>query len=349
MKKIKKISIALQGGGSHGAFAWGVLDQFLADGRFDIQGISGTSAGGMNAAAAIQGLIKGGNEEARKCLNTYWREMSNLSASLSLKDFNPFTYIDSNPNLNQRIQSQANNLLFGQVLSHLSPYDINPLNINPFQDFIRDFFNFDLIQKNSSKKLFLAATHVKTGKIKIFNNQQITEKTLMASACLPQLFQAVEIDGEHYWDGGFIANPALYPLIDHCDAHDIVLIQLRKTHIPDIPTTMEGINDRLKEITFNGCLLREMRAIYFITNLIDKGFLKENTLKRMNMHLIHNENAFKDLNLSSALNTDWNFLEQLFEAGRQTAITWIHDNFDNIGKTKNQDLEHNTAYSNFLS
>ncbi len=153
----------------------------------------------------------------------------------------------------------------------------------------------------------------------------------MASACLPSMFQAVQVDGEYYWDGGFIANPAIYPLINECDASDIIIVQLTKSYCEDLPKTKAEIVDRLKEITFNGCLVHEMRAIYFITKLIDEGKIKDGSLKRMNMHMIKNEDSFKNLNLSSALNTDWDFLMMLHNEGRKAAGNWINNNYDNVG------------------
>lgn len=346
----KKIAIALQGGGAHGAFAWGVMDRLLEDGRFDIVGVSGTSAGGMNAASIIQGLIKGGADEARTTMRRYWEGMHELS-----KDISPF----HNPFINGpwsewfRHMSRMWHLMcpwmpdalarnynldhmpMFQLTKHMgnvfSPYDTNPRNINPFRDFIHDFFDFETIRNSQERRIFLGTTHVRTGKIKIFSNQDISGDVLMASACLPFLFQSVEIEGEHYWDGGYIANPAIYPLIEACDTRDIVIIQLTKTYCDEVPTSHGAIVDRMKEITYNGCLVREMRAIYFITMLIDKGIIAKDKMKRLNMHLIKNENTFRDLNLSSALNTDWEFLTMLFKEGRSTAEKWIHKNYDNVG------------------
>lgn len=323
----KKISIALQGGGSHGAFAWGVLDRLLEDGRFDIRGMSGTSAGGMNAAATIMGLLKNGNEGARETLHAYWHTMHKLSKEISPYAINPYDKEAGNFNLNHTPAHK--------VLSFLnkifSPYDLNPYGFNPFHDFVHDFFDFHVIREHANPRLFLAATQVKSGKIKIFSNEHITSEVLMASACLPFLFHAVRIDGDYYWDGGYIANPAIYPLINDTDAKDIVLVQLTKTHCDKLPRTEGEITERFKEITYNGCLVREMRAIYLITKLIDQGIIPQDKMKRINMHVIKNEESFKDLNLSSALNTDWDFLIYLRDEGRKTAEKWIQENYDSVG------------------
>lgn len=322
----KKVALALQGGGAHGAFAWGVADKLLEDGRFDILGVSGTSAGGMNAAAIIQGLIKGGEQLARSTLKDYWTQMHNLSQKTSPYKMNPMDKMAKNYNLNNSLGY----LLMGQMQEHLSPYDFNPSNKNPFGDFIKDFFDFSSIRNSTERKIFLGATHVKTGKIKTFTNKDFCSDVLMASACLPFLFQAVQVDGEYYWDGGFIANPAIFPLIFECDTSDIITVQLTKTHREDLPKTKGEITDRLKEITYNGCIVHEMRAIHFISRLIDEGKIKEGACKRINMHMIKNEDSFKGLNLSSALNTDWDFLMMLHEEGRKTAEKWIKYNFDKV-------------------
>ncbi|MEI8295615.1 MAG: patatin-like phospholipase family protein [Alphaproteobacteria bacterium] len=332
----KKISIALQGGGAHGAFSWGVLDKLLEDGRFDIRGISGTSAGGMNAAATIMGLIKGGPEVARSTLKDYWKSMSELSKKISpLGGMSASDKKAKNFNLNHTFGYSVTSFL----QEKFSPYNLNPSNKNPFNDFVRDFFDFKLIRAHTERRIFLCATHVKTGKVKVFNNEDISADVMMASACLPFLFQAVRVDDEYYWDGGFIANPGIFPLIENTDAQDVVLVQLTKTYCDKLPKTRHDIVNRFKEITYNGCLVREMRAIHFITKMIDDGVVVPGKLKRINMHVIKNEEAFKDFNLSSAMNTDWDFLQGLFEAGQKTATQWIKNNFEHIGKKTSLDEE----------
>ncbi len=339
----KKVTLALQGGGAHGAFAWGVADKLLEDGRFDIQGVSGTSAGGMNAACIIQGLIKGGNEAARSTLKEYWRGMSELSKKISPFQMTPQDKKNKNYNLDKNLMVK----MIGMMTGHLSPYQTNPSNANPFGDFLKNFFDFPAVRESTEKRLFLAATHVKSGKIKIFSNKDFCSDVLVASACLPQLFQAVQVDGEYYWDGGYIANPAINPLITECEASDVIMIQLTKTYCEELPKTKAEIHERLSEITFNGCLVREMRAIYFITQLIDQGIVKEGALKRVNMHLIKNEEVFKGLNSSSAGNTDWDFLMMLHNEGRKTAQNWITHNYDNVG-SKNNKMDEIT-FKDFIS
>lgn len=341
MKK-KKISIALQGGGAHGAFAWGVMDRLLEDGRFEIMGVSGTSAGGMNAASVVQGILEGGNQGGRDKMDAYWRALSDMSAEM--KGLPAVHEIDPDfLNSAQKLYG-INNDMMGKMMNFMmmfaSPEQMNPDNDNPFLVFLKDFFDYKVFQQAMARRIFLAATHVKSGKIKIFSNKDMSADVLMASACLPHLFHTVQVDGESYWDGGFIANPAIYPLMD-LDATDIIVVQLTKTYCDEVPTTKAGIVDRLKEITYNGCLVREMRAIYFISNLIDKGLVKEGALTRFNMHVIKSEETFKDLKLSSALNPKWGFISALKEAGRQSAEEWIQKYGDSVGKkhdTVNHDL-----------
>ncbi|MBA4249969.1 MAG: patatin [Candidatus Puniceispirillum sp.] len=347
-KTKKKIGLALQGGGAHGSFAWGIIDKLLETDEFEILGVSGTSAGGMNAACVVQGIAGGKSQDARDLLNRYWSSMSKLSSDLSFSDYNMFDKMDNNPNLRDRFSNKIKDFFFSYAVHHATPYEFNPLNMNPFKDFLSDFFDYDVIRQQDKIKLFLAATHVKTGKIKIFNNHDVSADVLMATACLPELFQAVEIDGEHYWDGGFIANPAIYPIINECDTQDIFIVQLRRSNIDYIPKTREEISDRFKEITFNGCLLREMRAIHFITQLIDQGIIQDPSMKRLNMHVIQNDSAFDGLNMSSALNTDWEFISRLFNAGRQTAENWMNKNFDNVNKTLKIDPSLDNTFSTFV-
>lgn len=337
----KKVALALQGGGAHGSFAWGVADRLLEDGRFDILGVSGTSAGGMNAAAIVQGLIKGGPEAARALLKDYWKSMSELARKLSPKLDNPF-----NKQNDYNLDKKPSYILNEHLKSYFSPYDLNPANLNPFADFLKSFFDFPAVRDSSDRKIFLGTTHVKTGKIKVFTNRDFSSDVLMASACLPFLFQAVQIDGEYYWDGGYIANPAIYPLINSCDCDDVIVLQLRNTYCNELPKKMADIENRLKEITYNGCLVHEMRAIYFITKLIDEGKIKEGAIKRVNMHVIKNEDSFKGLNLSSAMNTDWDFLMMLFNEGRKTADRWIAQHFDKVGSKKHSIDE--TMFDDFV-
>lgn len=330
----KRIAIALQGGGSHGSFTWGVLDALLEEDNLEIAGLSGTSAGAMNSTALLQGYLKGGAKGAQKELKAFWHGMAEASAKTGMKS-NPFDPFNKPFSLRGTPQYE----FLGLMSNFFSPYELNPLDINPLRDFVEDFFDFDLIQKSKDMQVFLCATHVRSGKLKIFTGKEVCENALLASACLPTLFKAVEVKGDFYWDGGFIGNPAIYPLIYNTDAKDVVVIQLRQAFRDTIPKTAADISDRHKEITFNSCLVREMRAIHFITSLIDKGSIKDPDIQRLNMHLIRNEDIAGGIDMSSALNTEKDFFDYMFKEGQKTGKAWLKKNFKSIGVQSTAEIE----------
>ncbi|MDR0640569.1 MAG: patatin-like phospholipase family protein [Holosporales bacterium] len=321
MKK-KRISIALQGGGLQSAFAWGVLDLFLQDERLEITGISSTGLGGIAGTALMQGLIDGGEASASAMLREYWIGFNKVSKSMAQFLPNPlekmisyYSFSDSDDNA---------------FKSGIGPYDRNPLNVNPLLDFIESFFDFHLLNEETEKKIFISTTHVETGKIKVFENKDLSPKVLMASFCLPFIFHSVEIDGEHYWDGGMIANPAINPIIDGVSSKDIIVIQLVKNSCVDIPQSHHGIESRIREISYNALLLREMRAIYFISKLIDDGKVISNSLKRINMHVIKNDADIADYS-NKNFSSDWGAIMDLYTDGYKTAKRWLSANYDSIG------------------
>lgn len=329
----KVISIAMQGGGAHGAFTWGVLDKIFEDGRFIVEGVTGTSAGGMNAVASVLGLLDGGNNGARKMLRAYWTKMAEAGKSSPIS-CGPIDILLGK----YTMYNSPGFLSFDFMSKILSPYQSNPLNLNPLKDLIEELFDFEKIQKTKQYKVFLAATHVYTGKVKVFSNPEITSESLQATACLPTMYKAVLVNNEYYWDGGFIANPVIYPLMYNCDTTDIMIIKLNPTHRNRLPITCTEISDRLNEITNNESIDREMRAINFITKLIDNGELDSKKHKRYHMHLIENEETFQELGWSSKLNTEMAFFEHLYEEGRKTATKWIEKNFDRVGKETTFDI-----------
>lgn len=323
----KKVSFALQGGGAHGAFTWGVMDKILEDGRFEIEGLSGTSAGGMTAIAIAQGLAKGGPEEARKMLTLFWTKISESGKNSPMKP-SPMEKMEGKYTMNQSPFFQA----FEYMTRMFSPYEFNPFDTNPLRDVVNEIFDFDFIRKcKDMPKVFVAATQVYTGKVVTFGNKELKPECVLASACLPFLHRAVEVDGEYYWDGGFIGNPALYPLIYNCETPDIVLVRINPINRPTLPTHARDIMDRLNEITCNAAMMREMRAVAFITDLIDDGKVKEGALTRLFMHDIAAEEEFQKLNFSSKLNSEWDFLTHLRDVGREVASKWIAENYDDIG------------------
>lgn len=329
----KKVALALQGGGAHGAFTWGVIERLLDEEDLEIVGVSGTSAGGMNAACTVQGLIQGGPKRAKELLFEYWSSISKLGKKISPVQQSAYDSAVGLYNLDHTLPFK----FFSGVKSTFSPYEINPFNINPFFDFLKEFFDFKTIRESKYYKIFLGTTNVKSGKIRIFSNSDFCADVLLASACLPSLFQAVLVDGEYYWDGGYIANPAIYPLINQTESSDIILVQLSKLKTNTVPKTALEIQDRIKEITFNNCLIREMRAIHFVTELIEKGIVQEGALKKINMHLIQYSEFFEKLNISSASNTDFGFLTLLRKEGNEAASNWLKDHKNDIGAKRTMD------------
>ena len=220
----------------------------------------------------------------------------------------------------------------------LSPYQFNPMNYNPLRDILGQAVDFERLHKDCAVQLFLSATNVRTGKVKIFRNQDATLDAVMASACLPFLFQAVEIDGEHYWDGGYMGNPALYPIIYDCESADIVVVHINPLFRSDEPKTAQEILNRINEISFNSSLMREMRAIAFVTKLIDDDQVKSNALKRILIHAIEADEFMRELSVSSKLNPDWEFLTHLHDVGRESAEQWIGENFDRLNVESSIDI-----------
>jgi NTE family protein len=326
--KTKRVAIAMQGGGSHGAFSWGVMDRLLEDGRFEIEGLTGTSAGGMNAAAVVQGMMKGGNQGAREEMREFWKAISDSGKNSMLNNRGPIDKM-----LGKYTMYHSPGYIMFDYLSRIfSPYELNPMQVDPLKDVIMKSFDFDALRQYKGMKLFLCATHVYTGKLRIFSLDELRPECLLATACLPTIHNAVMVDGEYYWDGGFIGNPVFFPLIYDCETPDIIMIQLNPTVREKLPKTTREISDRLNEVTNNASVVREMRAISFISDLIDDGVIPKDKMKRVFMHVIEDEEVFMELGWSSKLNTEWEFFTYLFEKGRIAADKWIKTNYDKIGK-----------------
>jgi NTE family protein len=333
-QQAKQISLALQGGGSHGAFTWGVLDRLLHDERIVIDAISGTSAGAMNAVVLADGLEKGGRQGARSALHKFWRAASE-SAALSLIQRTPWDKLSGNWSLNN-----SPGYLLADLLTRVaSPYELNPCNLNPLHDFLRDHVDFGVVQSCSAVSLFISATNVRTGRVRVFTNHELSPDAVMASACLPNLFPAVQIDGQAYWDGGYAGNPALHPLIYRCDVRDIVVVQINPIDAPEIPRNARDILDRVNEITFNASLLAELRAIRFVTRQLQAGHLDPARYKQLHMHRIDGEAELRRFDASSKLNAEWAFLQLLHDKGQRAAEAWLAQNFDQIGQRSTLDLD----------
>ena len=332
--EVKTINLALQGGGAHGAFAWGVLDRLLEDERLALEGVSATSAGAMNAVVLAYGLAEGGREGAKRALSAFWLRVSHAAA------MGPLQPSALDRALHNHALEYSPAFLMLDFMSRLfSPYQLNPANYNPLRHVLEQSVDFDRLHAREQVKLYLSATNVRTGKVKVFTGKEITADAVMASACLPFMFQAVEIDGEAYWDGGYMGNPAIFPLIYHCDSRDVVVVHINPLCRPDIPRTATEIMNRINEISFNSSLMREMRAIAFVTKLIETGAICDQSLKRMNIHAIAADQVMQKLSVMSKLNADWEFLTHLRDDGREVASAWLADHFDRIGTESTIDLQ----------
>jgi NTE family protein len=331
---IKRINLALQGGGAHGAYTWGVLDRLLEEERLEVEAISGTSAGAMNAAVFADGMGRGGRVEAKRALEAFWRNISGASQYGMLQQ-TPFDRLASGWNLDHSAAFVA----FDMLTRMLSPYQLNPINYNPLRSVLERSVDFERLEGCRAVKLFISASNVRTGKVRVFKSGEITPDVLLASACLPFLFQAVTIDGDPYWDGGYMGNPAIFPLIYGAEAADVLIVQVNPLGCDVVPTTAAAIMNRLNEISFNSSLMREMRAISFVTDLIDTGKLDSNQYKRVNIHWIEAEKQMRGLGVSSKLNARMDFLLHLKEIGRQAAHDWIASHFDAIGHRSTIDIK----------
>ncbi|HSM41662.1 MAG TPA: patatin-like phospholipase family protein [Afifellaceae bacterium] len=335
----RKINLALQGGGAHGAFTWGVLDKLLEDGRFRIEGVSGTSAGAMNAVVMADGFHKAGAEGAREKLYDFWRAVGRHWRFSPIQRTAWDVFMG-----NWSLDASPGFRLFDVISRFSSPYDFNPLNVNPLLDILNEEVKFSRVRACTEIRIFLAATNVHSGKVRVFETPEMSAEVVMASACLPHLFQAVEIDGVPYWDGGYMGNPALFPFFSQTETEDILLIQINPIERAETPRTAREILNRLDEITFNASLLREFRAIEFVGRLIDEGKLNNGEYKKIRMHRIAADEALRPLSASSKFNTEWQFLTLLRDIGRAAAEDWLELESDKVGVEPGLILEQEIAY-----
>jgi NTE family protein len=340
----RRINLALQGGGSHGAFTWGVLDALLEDGRLEFDGISGASAGAVNAvalahgfasAAAAGGDAADGRAAARATLERVWHGVAGIGSVGALAQH--FARLLLGGASGERIRAT----LGVDPNRWASPYQTNPLDINPLRTLLAEQIDFDALAATAAApKVFVSATHVKTGRAEIFSGDRLSLPAVMASTCLPMLFQAVEIDGEHYWDGGYSANPALLPLINECESVDIVLVQLNPLAHEDTPHTPQLIAQRVNELAFNASLLQQMRSIDALNQLLAEGRLAEVEQYRSPLlHRIDIDGSVEDLPASSKVSTDAALLELLFERGRTAGRAWLEKHYDALGKRSSIDIQ----------
>ena len=321
----KSVNLALQGGGSHGAFTWGVLDRMFEEDRLWIEGISGTSAGAMNAVVATQGMYDGGAQGARVALEAFWKAVSIAGQGSPIKR----TPLDMATG-SWSLDASPGYIMMDLMSRMASPYDLNPLGYNPLREVVDAFIDFDKVASCSDMGLYISATNVETGRARVFHREEITLDAVMASACLPNMFKAVEIDGVSYWDGGYMGNPVLFPFIDHSPSSDIVIVQINPLKRPGTPRRARDIQNRINEITFNASMLRDLRTIDLIHRLIEDGALSDEDYRVMNLHLIDGCDDMLALDASSKLNSEWAFLIHLRDLGRDHADRWLKANFDKI-------------------
>ncbi len=331
---MKKINLALQGGGAHGAFTWGILDRLLEEEKLEIAGISGTSAGAMNAVALTDGYVKNGKDGAKKSLRNFWEKISQVAA-FSPVQRSPIDKFMGNWSIENAFSFQW----FDTLTRAASPYDLNPLNFNPLLDLIKNEIDFDCVNRCDVFDLFISATNVNTGRVKIFDRKSLTADMVMASACLPLVFQAIEIDGVPYWDGGYMGNPSLFPLYHANKCDDILIIQINPIERPGPPKNTREITDRINEITFNASLLSELRAIHFVSRLKKEGVLQDTYYQDIKIHIIENQKELNPLGASSKMNAELAFLEHLREIGYETATLWLEKNYKDIGNSSTVDLK----------
>jgi NTE family protein len=330
----KKVNLALQGGGAHGAFAWGVLDRLLEDGRVTFDAVSATSAGAMNATVLGYGLTIGGAEGAREELEKFWKKISDEGAKGPLQP----SFIDKA--LGNHSLDYSPVFMMMDILSRImSPYELNPMNINPLRKVLESSIDFNVLREGCPIKLYLSATNVRTGKVRMFENHEIGPDQVLASGCLPFMFQTVEIGDEAYWDGGYMGNPAIFPLIYGSETNDVIIVHINPLNRNEIPKTAKDIMNRINEISFNSSLMREMRAIAFVSHLIDDGQLADDKHRRMLIHSIMDEDFMTSLGVTSKLNPDWNFMKELREHGRASATAWLENHFKDVGVRSSTDIK----------
>lgn len=343
-----RVNLALQGGGSHGAFTWGALDALLDDGRLDLEGISGTSAGAMNAVALAHGFAQAQgkprterHDAARQALDSFWNGIvdmgalsSSVSASMSKMQQAPFGILFGLMGGGKWASTLLTDAMKQYWSNALSPYQRNPFDINPLKDFLEkqvDFERLAAAPHPATPKVFVVATRVASGKAEVFSGKRLTASAVMASACLPMVFQAVEIDGEAYWDGGYSGNPAIHPLIYHCDSRDIVLVQINPIQRSELPTKPAEIMDRVTEITFNAALIAEMRAIDFVKRLLAEGKLDPAHYKDVLMHRIDGGQDLEKFTAHTKSSTDKSLIHSLRDLGVVCGQEWLAKRFESLG------------------
>ncbi len=335
MTKTRRINLALQGGGAHGAFTWGVLDRILDEEWLEVAAISGTSAGALNGAAFKAGMAEGGREGARETLRSLWSQVGGYDAMPGTDWLKPFLPgIEYAAKLGEAFMPVSPSDFAAQVVS---PYDWGPFWRNPLEPAVMAL-HIDHVQSDEGPRLFVAATNVHDGKVRVFGDGEVTHQAILASACLPTFFRAVEIDGQSYWDGGYSANPALHPLYAADLPDDVVIVSLNPQLRPDVPGSAQEILNRINEISFNAALLRDLRAIAFVKRLIAEGSVKKGAMKDVLVHLIADDELMRSLSARTKVAPTPMLLDTLFEAGRGAADRFLSAHGDDLGARGTVDL-----------
>ena len=333
----KPVNLALQGGGAHGAFTWGVIDKLLEDDRLALDAVSATSAGAMNAVVMAYGVCQNGRQGGRDALDRFWRAISEAGEVWNPVRAAPWDKWGAANGLSAG--PSVGYLMFDAVTHALSPYQLNPLNFNPLKDVLESVVDFaELSRCVHATRLFISATNVRTGKIRVFENAEMSSDVVMASACLPNVFKAVQIGHDHFWDGGFMGNPAIFPLIYKGASNDVIVVHVNPLVRNELPKTAPEIADRMNEIAFNSSLMREMRAVAFVSRLIHEESLDDQRYSRMHIHAIRNEAEMTRYGAESKLDPSWEFLTHLRDVGRQTATAWLAEHFDHVGDRTTIDM-----------
>lgn len=326
----KRITLALQGGGSHGAFTWGVLDRLLEDRRLGIEGISGASAGAMNAVVLAHGLTVGGRDGARQTLKDFWESIARHAPFSTVPE-----YLAAPTGLAAQSDLPAAYKTLLSLVRFFSPYQLNPFDINPLRDILARQIDFERLRAECPTRLFIATTQVSTGTLKLFRNKQLSLDVLLASACLPLLHRAVEIDGEAYWDGGLTANPPLFPLLHKCTARDIMVILLHPHPTAKTPITADDIWHRLTEMGFSSTFFTELQGLMLAQREARRGWYAfgrlDRRLRHLNLHVVESQELMSQLSPHSKLNTHPSFIKGLHEEGRMRAEAWLEQNFHQLG------------------
>lgn len=339
MAKPKRINLALQGGGAHGAFTWGVLDRLLEDNRLEIAGISGTSAGALNGAALKAGLARGSRAAARENLSWLWEQVGAITDTR----FEPWLNAAAPVLISQAIEGSLPFAMGDSLARVVSPYALGPFYSNPLRRIV-ERFHYDAVCGGPGPAFHICATNVRSGKIRIFTGHDITPDAILASACLPTLFQAVEIDDpttgrrEAYWDGGYTGNPALFPLFAPGLPADIVVVNINPLNREEIPTSARAIQNRINEISFNSSLLRELRAIEFVQRLLAEGSLAPGSMKKVLVHMVADDGLMQQLSVATKMVATPQVLHQLREAGRAACTAFLETHFERIGRESSVDL-----------